>query len=89
MQATNFDAMVNNGFDESKILDLNFFPNIFFCMKLSKEEDGFMDVFLVFGMVVFHAFSKELAYTPLGKTSIHVQLDPTSLAKLVKGKKLI
>jgi hypothetical protein len=29
-------------------------------MKLSKEEDGFMDVFLVFGMVVFHAFPKEL-----------------------------
>jgi hypothetical protein len=25
-------------------------------MKLSKEEDGFMDVFLVFGMVGFHAF---------------------------------
>jgi hypothetical protein len=54
-------------------------------MKLSKEEDGFMDVFLVFGMVGFHAFPKKPSYTPLGKTSIHVQLDPTSLAKLVKG----
>jgi hypothetical protein len=58
-------------------------------MKVSKEEDCFMDVFLVFGMVFFHAFSKEPAYTTLGKTSIHVQLDPTSLAKLVKRKKLI
>ncbi len=46
-----------------------------------------MDVFLVFGMVVFHAFSKELVYTPLGKTSIHVQLNPTSLAKLGQGEK--
>lgn len=29
LQATNFDAMVNNGVDESKILDVKFFPNIF------------------------------------------------------------